>query len=379
MRIGFRSAVFLALSTALLAQTPGRFYVGGLDFNAIARPPIPSDPLELVTSAAQPTDNADQRIAALGLLSTARGLSNVRAQPYDLKTTFTASGGLESDGSWTLEDVSRGHAYRWTAQGPNYTAVNLYPNSVANGLYGSLTGGVVPMRLLQARSAIFFNSPMVGQYASVRTATGYLNGAEQHCVLVAIGAGAHGYTGTRNWEESEYCTDARSGLLTMYSPVPGLYVQYDYSSAINFHGKIIPNGFVISQGGQTVVDAKTVSVTDPPASTDAIFSPNGLPALGTGRAMNPGINIPMVMPAPGKPFPQATANAAMQVVTLHGNYTQSGGVSEVEILASTDADLNQAAIERAKAMRQARAQGQPGTTPQSSELIFTFEFVIAAQ
>jgi len=69
----------------------------------------------------------------------------------------------------------------------------------------------------------------------------------------------------------------------------------------------------------------------------------------------------------------------MQVVTLHGNYTQSGGVSEVEILASTDADLNQAAIERAKAMRQARAQGQPGTTPQSSELIFTFEFVIAAQ
>jgi hypothetical protein len=378
MRSGFRSVVFLALSAALPAQTPGRFHVGSLDFNAIQRPPVPSDPLELVTSTAQPTEDAQARIAALGLLNTARALSNVRAQPYDLKTSFTASGGSASDGNWTLEDVSRGHAYRWTAQGPNYSAINLYPNSVQNGLYGSLTGGVVPLRLLQARAAIFFNYPSVGQYASVRTATGFLNGAEQHCVLVAIGAGTHAYSGPRNWEESEYCVDAQSGVLTEYSPVPGLYVRYDYSAAIQFHGKSIPNGFTISQGGQTVVDAKTISVTDPPAAIDPVFSANGLPVLGTGRAMNPGVNIPMVMPAPGQPFPQSTANAAIQVVTLHGNYSDSG-LGEVEVLASTDPSFNQAATDFAKTMRRASPQGQPGTTPQTSELIYTLEFVTATQ
>jgi hypothetical protein len=66
-------------------------------------------------------------------------------------------------------------------------------------------------------------------------------------------------------------------------------------------------------------------------------------------------------------------------VTLHGNVAGSGGLSEVEILASTDASLNQAAIDRANAMTQIRAQGQPGATAQSSELIMTFEFVTSLQ
>jgi hypothetical protein len=33
-----------------------------------------------------------------------------------------------------LEDTARGRAYRWTADGPNYSAINLYPDSTANGL-----------------------------------------------------------------------------------------------------------------------------------------------------------------------------------------------------------------------------------------------------
>ena len=105
----------------------------------------------------------------------------------------------------------------------------------------------------------------------MRTATGSLNGAEQRCVLIAFGAGDRSFTGGRNWEESEYCVDSQSGLLTVYSPVPGLYVRYDYSSGIRFHDKFIPTGFTISEAGQTVVEARTLSVTDPPASTDPIF------------------------------------------------------------------------------------------------------------
>ena len=64
-----------------------------MHFPACRYPPIPSSP---VTGGAQPVENAEQRAAVVTLLEKARELSNVRAQPYDLKTTFVTSGGLPS-------------------------------------------------------------------------------------------------------------------------------------------------------------------------------------------------------------------------------------------------------------------------------------------
>ena len=371
-----RTAFFVACSAAVLAQTPTTPLRRAYDFQAIPRPPVPPDPLELVTGPALPVQDALQRMAALSLLSKAQDLSNVRGQPYSLKTTFISSGGLASDGNWVLEDTARGRKYRWTAQGPNYSAVNLYPDSVQNGLYGNQQSGNLPLRLLQVRSAIFFRLPApVGTMASVRTATGLLTGAEQRCVLLVIGAGSRSFTGARNWEESEYCIDAQTGLLTTYSPVPGLFVHYDYSQAIHFHDKLIANAFTIWQAGRKVAEATTVSVSDPPAVTDPIFSPTGLLPLGAGRAMNPGMNMPIVTPVPGHPLPIDAAGAAIQVVTLHGNLSGDGQLREVEVLASTDSTLNQTAVDTAKSSMQGRRQGQPGTTAQSSEMVLTFEFV----
>ncbi len=379
MLSGLRCVFSLAFAIALFAQTPPVPVREALDFRTIPRPPVPADPLELVTGAAQPVQDAQQRIAAIALLNRARDLSNVRAQPYDLKTSFSAFGGLASDGSWMLEDISPGRGYRWTAQGPNYSAVNLYPESVRGGLYGNQASGILPLRLMQVRSAIFFQFPVVGPQASIRTATGLLNGVQQHCVLIVIGAGNRSFTGARNWEESEYCVDAGTGLLTTYSSVPGLFVHYDYSPAIRFHNKLIPTGFTISEGGRVVAEARTVGVSDPPASTDAILNPAGLVALGAGRAMNPGFNLPIVMPAPGRPLPTSNADAAVQVVTLHGNVSGEGRLSEVEILASTDTSLNQTAVDRANTLAQARMPRQPGATAQSSELVMTLEFVTSAR
>ncbi len=373
----FRNITFLLASSGMaFAQTPAR---GPLDFNAMPRPPLPADAQELVTGAAQPVQDAQQRIAAIGLLDKAHDLSNVRAQPYDLKTSFTASGGLASDGSWTLEDISPGRKYRWTANGPNYSAVNLYPESSANGLYGNQPSGILPLRLIQVRSAIFFIYPTIGPYASVRTATGSLNGAQQNCVLIVIGAGNRTFAGARNWEESEYCVDAQTGLLSQYSPAPGLFVRYDYSSAIRFHNKFIPAAFTISENGQTVVEARTVSVTDPPPGTDPMFNPEGLAPLGSGRAMNPGMNLAIPAFVPGQRLPASNANASMQMVTLHGNLAGDGHLSELEILASSDLSLNQAALSQAASVALGRAEKQPGATAQSSELLMTFEFVTPAR
>lgn len=71
-----------------------------------AEPAVPPDPLELVTGNAQPVQDVGQRAEIINLLLNAHRLSNVRAQPYDLKTTFTASGSSASSGVWQLEDMS---------------------------------------------------------------------------------------------------------------------------------------------------------------------------------------------------------------------------------------------------------------------------------
>lgn len=366
-----RKRLFPILSIAAFAAS--------LDLDTIPRPPLPPDPLELVTGDAQPVQDAQQRIAAIGLLDKAHGLSNVRAQPYALKTSFTASGGLASDGSWVLEDIApKGGGYRWIAQGPNYSAINLYPRSSTNGLYGNQASGILPLRLIQVRSAIFFVFPSVGPQASVRTATGILKGAQQNCVLIVIGAGKRSFNGGRNWEESEYCVDAQTGLLSQYSPAPGLFVRYDYSSGIRFHDKFIPTAFSIVENGQVVAEARTIGLTDPPARTDAMFDPTGLTPLGAGRAMNPGMNIALPMSVPGQRFPTSNANAAVQAVTLHGSLAGDGTLREIEILASSDPGLNQAAVAQANSFALGRARNQPGATAQSSELILTLEFVTSA-
>jgi hypothetical protein len=336
---------------------------------------MPADTMELVTGAAQPVQDAQERIAAISLLEKAHDLSNVRVQPYDLKTSFSAYGGLASDGNWSLQDTSRARKYRWTASGPNYSAVNVYPSGATNALYSNQASGILPLRLLQVRSAIFFIYPTPGPQASIRTATGSLNGASQNCVLVVIGAGNRSFSGGRNWEESEYCVDAKTGLLSQYSPGPGVFVRYDYSSGIRFHNTSIPTAFSIFENGKVVAEARTVSVSDPPAATDPMFDTAGLTPVGSGRAMNPGSNLPFMIPLPGKGFAGVNANTAMQVVALHGNIAGDGHLSEVEILASTNPTLNQQAVDQAASIAQGRAPVQPGATMQSSEIFLTFEFI----
>lgn len=181
----------------------------------IPEPPVPADPLELVTGAAQPVTDAVERASVLQLLTMAHTRSNVRAYPYDVKTGFTTYGSSSFDRSWQMEDTTpqRG-IYRWTAQGPSYSSVNLFVNRL---LYTNQPAGGVPLRLAQVRTAIFFNSIEFGERASVRTFAGSLNGTAVTCVLVARMFQGKPVAGPRRWDEEESCVDPKSGLLLTYS------------------------------------------------------------------------------------------------------------------------------------------------------------------
>jgi hypothetical protein len=244
-------------------------------------------------------------------------------------------------------------------------------------LYSNQPAGVIPLRLEQVREAIFFVAPPMGPQASVRTASGYLNGAAQNCVLTMTGAGGRVFNGPRNWLEEEFCADAMTGLLTTYSPAPGLYVRYDYASAKQFHGKIIPGRFTITASGRVIMDARTESVSDPPADTSSLFNTAGLSAIGVGRVMNGGIRF-HGFAGPGRTSSSGgTGTSAVQVVTLHGNALPDGTLGELEILASSDQSLNQTALDRAKMQNTIRIgnRTQPGATPESEHIFFTLEFL----
>jgi len=335
-----------------------------VNMQTLTEPRVPEDALEMVIGDAQPVQNAEQRAAAVQLLDKARVLFNVRAQPYDLKATLTTP-----DGAWNLEDVSPGRGiYRWTAQGPSYNAVNLYSGGM---LYSTQPSGGLPLRLAQVRSAIFHAYPWVGTRASIRTATGSLNGAEVNCVLITHTPPARFSSGPRLWEEAEYCADAQSGRLVTWSLAPGVYVAYDYSHPIQFHNASIPGKFTITQGGQVVAEVRVESLTDPGNTDDAQFSPAGLASAGVGPLMSAPWMV-RTMVARGVTSP----GAAMQVVVVHGMLAPERKLTETEIVATSDPSLNQAALDQAARWQswQAEEDSQPGATPQAHEVYFTVRF-----
>ena len=173
----------------------------------MSEPAVPADPLEMAANSAQPVRDVAQRADMIKRLMNARQISDVKDYPYDLKAQFTAFGSTGSDGEWQLEDMAWfGVGYRWTAQGPSYSAVNVYSGGI---LYSNQPSTSVPLRLAQVRAAIFFVQPMLGPRAELRTSTGNLNGAEVVCALLSHGEVAKGLTGGRQWEEEEYCMDPR--------------------------------------------------------------------------------------------------------------------------------------------------------------------------
>jgi hypothetical protein len=333
----------------------------------VPEPPVPSDPLELALSA-QPVEDVKQRAEIVNLLLGAHHHSNVRVHAYDLKTTFTVSGAASSDGTWQMEDTSPGQGlYRWTIQSPTYSAVHLNINHV---VYSNQTANSLPLRLVQAREAIFYMDPMVGPHAAIRTAKGNLNGVELTCALISHYGTATAEAGGRRWDEEEYCMDPKAGALITYSLVPGLYVHFDYSKGLQFHDNLIANGFTITQAGRTVVEAQTESVSDA-LNNPALFQPAGLNPIGVGP----------IMTAPwrsrvGQPLPSAATGGKKQMVVLHGMQSPDGKLTDVEVLASTDAALNASAMSFASEWQGGLMgkEAEPGATPQSHEILMTLEY-----
>ena len=209
------------------------FLAGGLSLAAVCQnpqwtAPIPSDPLEMVTGRTIAATKRASRAAVVGLLGRARDSFSLRSagRGYDLKITFMVSsyGQTEHDGAWEMEDVfDPKYGYRWTAKdSASYAITRVFSNGV---LYGEETADYIPLRLQEARAALFDPIPSWRHVdsASIRTSTADFHGVQLNCVLLSNSGVAATAASWRRWDETEECVDPQTGLLRVHSQVPGRY------------------------------------------------------------------------------------------------------------------------------------------------------------
>ena len=326
----------------------GGVSIAALGQNPLTTTPIPGDPLEMVSGPILPTNTEASRADAIRLLDRARSNYALRSagRGYDLKVSFTVNSGGQTkyDGNWNMEDVfvpKLGH--RWTAKASaSYSITRISSNGK---LYGEETGNYVPLRLQEARAALFDPIPSAAHVAraSIRMASAVVNGAEIACVLLAGKGTAETVTPGRHWDETEECIDPQSGLLLSHSQVPGRYYAYDYTNAPRLAGRELPGKVTVTEAGQTVTVIKVKSLTELPTADSTLFAPSaGMMTRGRATRLSGAQKI-WHYAGPGRFPPGATA----QIVCVFGVVTPDGKLVEAHSLQPSDPN-SQAAVDAAK-------------------------------
>lgn len=331
--------------------------------------PLPPDPLELATGRVRSIGTPSVRTAVLSLLGRARDRYDLKnaGHAYDLKTTFTVNSGgqTEYDGTWQMEDIFDPKlGLRWTAKASAaYSITRISSNGT---LYGEQTGSYVPLRLAEARAALFDPIPPAANVAqaSIRTTSGTLRGAQLTCILFSGSETSPNATPGRQWMETEDCVDPESGLLRVHSQVPGRYYLYDYSGGLQLNGRMLPSHVTITEGGKTVTEISVESLTDLPSADPSLFVPTDeMKARGPATVLGGAQKLSIVS---GQSSPGATAH----VVCVFGVVTADGQLVEAHSLQPADPN-SQAAIDAARQMNFASMSAN-ATRPQQH-----FAFIVA--
>lgn len=337
-------------------------------FGQNARPaPVAKDPLELVKDGAAAVDAA-ARADATALLDRARSSYALRGtgRAFDVKVTFTVNSGgaTEHDGTWQMEDIFDPRlGLRWTARSADGYAITRI--STGGRLYGEESGSYVPLRLHEARAALFDPMPTAEHVnrGAIRTATAVFEGMALTCVMLSAGAGGAGAAG-RRWDESEECIDPQTGLLRTHSQAPGRYYAYEYDDALQLAGHRLPRRVTITEGGRTVTTLTVESLTELPGADASLFAPTaamesrGRPE-GLGGAQKAGRNLP------------APAGGSASTVCVFGVMTPEGQLMEAHSL--QPADPNSAAAVAAVRQMSFPRTAAPGP-PQQYFLFVTVRF-----
>jgi Gram-negative bacterial TonB protein C-terminal len=301
--------------------------------------PIPTSQYELVKPPIRVLGETDQRATILGLIERARQNSDLHApggHPYLLKATFEASGNVAFTGSGRLEELWYGPGmWRWNAQFGSYTQNRM---ALRGALYEE-NSSPMPLRLQMVRGNIFWPIMMMPGEA-LRISAANWHDQSVMCVLGSRNFGNAASLPARRWEETEFCLDAKSGLLQTYSIAPGMYAVYHYQNAIKFHASTLPRLITIFEGNAQVLSIHLDSVSDATPLDEKQFIPSAqMHPLGGGGLITGTYRFPLFGGAP-----PVDTHGMIQPVIVHATITPDNKVQEVEAVQDSEPALSAAAV-----------------------------------
>jgi len=351
---------FICLSTVLLSQ----------EQPAVSRQPAPqnsplhvssppADPLELATIAKDLANTPEDRSPVLELIQRASQNADIRtigAPPFTMHISFTASGDVLYTGSGESEDTwISWESSRWNARLGDFSISRIWSRGAA---FDDKQISMIPLRLQMLRDAVFW--PVHSrEHDRLRTATADWKGRQVTCVLSSgEGIQAQEIIG-RRWVEREFCIDPKSGLLQILSDAPGIYVVYDYTGALEFHGHTVPRQISIFEGGRNVLEAHIDSIVDAEHIPAGLVTPSS-EMVRQNPILSAAMRFPQVVPLPH-------GAATMQPVIVHALVAEDGKVLDAELVSDTGADLQRSALALVK--RSSYRPARPGSQLQREAFI----------
>src|SRR5271163_141578 len=301
---------------------------------------VPDSPLELVTGSARALITPEDRDAAMDLLARARlniSLHAAGVPPYEMKVSFTASGGSQFEGDGTMEEIYAGPVLRWTARLASSSQMHI----VAGGqTFATNPKEPVPLRIQQVRGAIFQPIGPAPGTGMIRAQAVQRDGQQLTCLLFSLSVPTKPMP--RQWVETEFCIDPQTALLHSWSVAPGIYVNYDYTNAIQYHSRTIARQITVVEGNEPVLKIHIDSLKDADNLDPRIFEPTR-EMLSSGPAFV--LGYPRRFPMRAGQLDNSTAQM-IQPVIVHATLSNvDGRVIEAEALQESNPELAQQAVE----------------------------------
>jgi hypothetical protein len=352
-------AIFGLLTPAVFCQVDPNFA------------PVPENPLELASRGVHVVDAPEERDALIRLMEKARAYYTLSGagRAYQLKTSFTVTSGGQTqfDGDWQMEQIfAPGLGVRLTARTGGDVFEQLKTSSLS---YQSTPAGIFPLRLHEAHGHLLgaLESAQTMRHDLIRTVAASLDGSPVTCILFSDAARTADSSATgRLWQEREECLDPQTGQLLLHSPAPGLYVRYDFSQPVKFHGKELPAKMTVIENNTTVIEERVESLEALPAVDPNDFTPTAQMRSQTPATVMAGLRTMTLGPT-------RASSANIQSVVVFGLLTPDGRVTEAHALQSSDAALIDAAIRRVSQMK-LQSAAAPGADREQHELFTVVHF-----
>lgn len=298
----------------------------------------PADPLELANGPTQVPDTPQERARILGLLERARQNSDLHAAgsaAFTLKVNFNASGNAQFTGSGEMEETWFGpYGFRWTARLGDFSLDRISTNGQ---IFDDKAADFIPMRLQMLRGAIFWPINFEQAHALIRTTTATWKGKELTCILTSGDMADPSPTPGRRWIEREFCVETKTGLLQILSEAPGFYVIYDYTNALQFHGRTLPRQISVVEGGNTVLEARFESIADA-TNTDLLNPSETMKGHGRSPLLGGTMRFPRMLNV-------AAGAGTIQPVIVHAILDRNGRVGDAELVENSGAASGQTALD----------------------------------